>query len=305
MRVAVLGKSGLVGDAFVRNLTNIQLLVGRKDINLKNSGELSRLLNKNQIDTVINCSAVVGGINLNRSKPYDMFSENIALSESVLRASIDSGVTDLVQFCSNCSYPVVAEQPYNESDLFNGPAHKLNKGYASAKIAAVHSGQCAEQQGLIRVYHPIPCSLFGRNDNYSTNNSHFVAAAIRKIYEANKLNKESVEFWGTGNPYREFMYADNLVSAVNLLIEKRLSYEPINIGPGVDTPIKNIIATLTKKSGFEGRVVWDKTKPDGALHKLLDSSIIKSHGWSILHKLEDSLMETYDFYSNNLEMLRR
>ena len=151
------------------------------------------------------------------------------------------GVSDLVQFCSNCSYPVLASQPYKESALFDGPSHKLNRGYASAKIAAVHAGQCAEDQGLIRVYHPIPCSLFGRNDNYSLNNSHFVAAAIRKIYEASQANKSTVEFWGSGKPFREFMFADNLVSAVLLLLEHKLSYEPINIGPGVDTPIKEII----------------------------------------------------------------
>ena len=304
MRFAILGKNGLVGDAFRRNLNDVQLLVGREDIDLKDTNKLEQSLRENKIDTVINAAAIVGGIELNRSKPYDMLSENISLSESILRASINSGVSNLVQFCSNCSYPVDAKQPYKENDLFNGPAHKLNKGYASAKITAVHSGQCAEQQGLIKVYHPIPCSLFGKNDNYSKSNSHFVAAAIRKIYEAKESNRESVEFWGSGKPYREFMYADNLVSAVRLLIDKELSYSPINIGPGEDTPIKEVIEIIKEISGFKGSVIWDKTKPDGAMHKLLDSSIIKSHGWSISKPLYSSLLETYNFYADNKSMLR-
>ena len=170
MRVAVLGVQGLVGDAFSRCLPGKQLLLSREDLDFTDSLQLTLLLKSHDIDTVINCAAVVGGIELNRTAPYDMFSSNILLSESILKSCISAGVADLVQFCSNCSYPVLAKQPYKESSLFEGLPHKLNRGYASAKIASLHSGQCAEAQGLIRVYHPIPCSLFGRNDNYSLNN---------------------------------------------------------------------------------------------------------------------------------------
>ena len=305
MRVAVLGVHGLVGEAFSRNLPEKQLLLSREDLDFTDIHQLSSVLKSHDIDTVINCAAVVGGIYLNRTAPYDMFSSNILLSESILKSCIAAGVSDLVQFCSNCSYPVIASQPYKESALFEGPSHKLNRGYASAKIAAVHSGQCAEDQGLIRVYHPIPCSLFGRNDNYSLNNSHFVAAAIRKIYEATQASQSTVEFWGSGKPFREFMFADNLVSAVLLLLENKLSYDPINIGPGVDTPIKEIINYIAQYSGFQGRVVWDDSKPDGAMHKLLDSSVIKSHGWDIIFPLSQSLSDTYVHYIGNLSALRR
>ena len=305
MRVAILGVNGLLGDAFRRKFQNPQLLLSRQNIDFVDSEGLSRILKSHQIDTVINCAAVVGGIELNRTKPYDMFSSNISLSESVLKACINSGVSDLVQFCSNCSYPAISNQPYKESTLFDGPSHKLNKGYASAKIASVHSGQCAEDQGLIRVYHPIPCSLFGLNDNYSLANSHFVAAAIRKIYEAKLLNKTNVEFWGTGKPYREFLCADNVPSAIKLLLENKYSYDPINIGTGRDTPIKDVINFLISHSKFKGEVKWDSSKPDGAMHKLLDSALITAMGWKHEYDLFDSLSMTYDFYSHNNNSLRK
>ena len=305
MNIAVLGINGLVGDAFRRNLEDPQLLLSRDNFDFLDTDQLRATLKANQIDTVINCAAIVGGIELNRTKPYKMFSENISLSESILKSCITSGVANLVQFCSNCSYPVDSQQPYKEQTLFDGPSHKLNKGYASAKIASVQAGQCAEDQGLIRVYHPIPCSLFGKNDNYSASNSHFVAAAIRKIYEAKSNGQNSVTFWGTGKPYREFMYADNLVSAIKTLLEKKMSYQPVNIGPGIDTPIKDIINLISGFANFSGKILWDSSKPDGALHKLLDSNIIKSCGWEPSHSLEESLSITYRFYQDNLHKLRR
>lgn len=305
MRVAVLGVDGLLGDAFRRNFKESQLLLSRKDIDFLDFNGLSNLLKSNHIDTVINCAAVVGGIELNRKKPYDMFSLNISLSESILKSCISSDVSDLVQFCSNCSYPTLASQPYKESALFEGLAHKFNQGYAAAKIASVHSGQCAEDQGLIRVYHPIPCSLFGLNDNYSESNSHFVAAAIRKIFEANQSSQAFVEFWGSGKPYREFMFADNIPSAIKHILACKSSYNPINIGTGKDTSIKDVIEHLISFSNFNGNVRWDTSKPDGAMHKLLDSSKITSLGWEPKHNLFESLSRTYEFYCKHYDNLRK
>lgn len=220
MRIAVRDINGLVGDAFYRLLYKTQLFPKRDDVDLLDTHKLSLILKSDQIEVATNCAAVVGEIQLNRIRSYVVFYSNIVLSQATLQACISSGVSDLVQSSSNCSYPDPATQPYKESALFDSPSHKLNCGYASAKIASVHAGQCAEDQGLIRVYHPIPCSLFGRNDNCCQNNSHFIAEAIRKIFEAKPLNQASVHFWDTGTTYRESMYADNLVCAVLLLLKK-------------------------------------------------------------------------------------
>jgi GDP-L-fucose synthase len=304
MRVAILGSKGLVGDAFTRLFPQVEVSLSRADVDICNQNALSCILKSNQIDIVINCGAKVGGINLNKNNPFRMFSDNIQISQSVLHACIKAGVVDLVQFCSNCSYPTSARQPYVETSLLNGPPHNLNKGYAAAKIAAVQAGQCAENEGLIRVYHPIPCSLFGFNDNYSLNNSHFVAAVVRKIYTANINKSQSVEFWGSGKPCREFMFVDNLPSAVHMLLKNQLSYSPVNIGTSIDTPIKNIIEHIVSYSHFNGDVIWDISRPDGAMHKLLDSSRIAALGWSPTYDLYDSLSATYTFFSDNQKNLR-
>jgi GDP-L-fucose synthase len=304
MRSAILGSKGLVGDAFSRNCSHAVLFLSRQDVDLLDTAALSDLLIANRIDTVVNCAAKVGGIELNRSEPYNMFTYNISISLSVLQASISAGASNLVQFCSNCAYPVSAHQPYKESTLLDGPPYHLNKGYAAAKLSALKAGQCAEDQGLIRVFHPIPCSLFGLRDNYSLNNSHFIAAVIRKVYSAVSLDDKKIEFWGTGNPYREFMFADHLVSAIDHLLEKQLSYDPVNIGTGVDTPIKDIIEHICTYSGYRGSIYWDHSKPDGALHKLLDSSILYSHGWEPPLDLLSRLSETFDYFVSNQDTLR-
>jgi len=304
MRSAILGSNGLVGDAFARNCTHAVLLLSRQDVDLLDTSTLSDLLIANRIETVINCAANVGGIEINRSEPYNMFSSNISVSLSVLRASISAGVSNLVQFCSNCAYPVSAQQPYKESTLFDGPSHHLNKGYASAKLSALQAGQCAEDQGLIRVFHPIPCSLFGLRDNYSLNKSHFIAAVIRKVHSATSRGDKEMQFWGTGTPYREFMYADHLVSAIDLLLENQLSYEPINVGTGIDISIKDVIEHVCSHAGYKGRIYWDHSKPDGALHKLLDSSVMYSLGWEPPSDLFSRLSLTYDYYVSNLGTLR-
>lgn len=304
MRSAILGTKGLVGDAFSRNCSHAVLFLSREDVDLLDTAALSNLLITNRIDTVINCAAKVGGIELNRSEPYHMFTANISIGLSVLRASISAGVSNLVQFCSNCAYPVSAQQPYKESTLLDGPSHHLNKGYAAAKLAALQAGQCAETQGLIRVFHPIPCSLFGLRDNYSLTNSHFIAAAIRKVHSATSRDCKEIQFWGTGKPYREFMFADHVVSAVDNLLEKKLSYDPVNIGTGVDTPIKDIIEHICSHSGYEGTLCWDHSKPDGAMHKLLDSSTLYSHGWEPPLDLYPRLSQTFDYYLSNLDTLR-
>lgn len=304
MRTLILGSNGLVGEAFARKCSHSVLCLSRDDLDFSNSSELSSILQSHNIDTVINCAAKVGGIELNRLHPYEMFSTNIYLSLSVLQASINAGVSSLVQFCSNCSYPVSARQPYKEATLFQGEPHPLNKGYAAAKIAVLYAGQCAQDQGLINVFHPIPCSLFGLHDNYSLSNSHFVAAVIRKIHNAVSTGLEKIEFWGTGRPFREFMFADHIVEAVDIMLLNNLSYDPINIGSGTDTPIKDIIEFISSHSGFMGDIIWDVSKPDGALHKLLDSSVIQSHGWNPQPDLFQTLSRTYDYFCLNQNILR-
>jgi len=302
MRVAVLGSRGLVGDAIARRMDNVVLLLSREVCDVNDSARLITLFRNEKVDTVINCAARVGGIQLNKNEPYTMYDTNTRIGNSVLAACLKSGVTDLVQFCSNCAYPARAIQPYKEIDLLMGEPVKTNKGYAAAKVACLHAGQAAEEQFGLRVYHPIPCSLFGLRDNYDVSNSHFVAAVIRRINNAVKQCHETITFWGTGTPRRELLYADELSSAISIMIERRYSYHPLNIGTGIDTPIRDIIEVIADHAGYRGRVLWDETKPDGAYQKLLDSSLINSWGWHPSESMDDALCKTYDFFSSSADM---
>lgn len=304
-RVAILGSDGLVGDALARTLDQeIVLCLGRSDCDLNVTSKLARFLRSEKINLVINCAAVVGGIEVNRNSPYDLFSNNITLPLSVINACLQADIPQLVQFCSNCSYPAQAEQPYKESDFFLGPPVETNLGYASAKTAAVRAAQCVESQYGLKVYHPIPCSLFGLNDNFSLANSHFIPAVIRKISDASVNNSPSLTFWGSGKPLREFLFADAIASAIMTVINADYSYHPINIGSGSDTPIQDIISCLVDHSGYNGQIYWDTTKPDGALRKLLDSSLLNSLGWQPPSNFLDSLKYTYDFFLKNKASLR-
>jgi len=299
MRIAILGSSGLVGDALARKMNNVVLMLSRNECDVTDTSKLASFLYRERIDVVINCAAKVGGIQLNRTEPYTMYLENIQIGHSVLQASLEAEVTDLVQFCSNCAYPECAPQPYKEGSLLMGEPVNANKGYAAAKIGCFHAGQAAEQQFGLRVYHPIPCSLFGLADNYHPNNSHFISAVIRKISEAVDQRFGSITFWGTGTPRREFLFADELASAITLMLQNQYSFNPLNIGPGVDYPIRDIVSIICDHSGFRGQILWDETKPDGAHTKLLDSSLLKSWGWLPSESLVDTLCQTYDFFKNS------
>ena len=302
MRIAILGSRGLVGDALARNMDNVALLLSRRECDLTDTSRLAWLLRREGIDVVINCAARVGGIQLNRTEPYTMYRENLEVSHSVLQASLQADVTDLVLFCSNCAYPESAPQPYKEGNLLIGEPVKANKGYAAAKIASVHAGQAAEDQFGMRVYHPIPCSLYGLADNYHPNNSHFIPAVIRKVSEAIDQDLESITFWGTGRPRREFLFADELASAISMMLQKQYSRNPLNMGTGVDTPIHDIVKMICEHAGFKGHILWDETKPDGAQRKLLDSSLLKSWGWVPHEPLGDTLCRTYDFFKSSSDI---
>jgi len=304
VRIAILGSKGLVGESLSRTLPSVAVTLSRSEVDLTNVQELAHILKLNQIDVVINCAAYVGGIALNTSRPFDMFAFNIHLTQAVLQASINAGVNDLVQFCSNCAYPVASIQPYKEVSIFDGLSQESNRGYAASKIAALHAGQCAEKQGLIRVYHPVPCSLFGFHDNYRLSESHFVPAVIRKLHEAVISKVLRIEFWGTGKPLRELMFVDDIASAISILLQKRASYNPINIGSGTEIEIKNVVDHISRFAGFCGDVIWDNTKPDGVSRKLLDSSRINSLGWAPSFELKTSLANTYNFFRENRSRLR-
>lgn len=304
-RIAIIGAQGLVGEALSRGYNNVVLKITRNDVDLEETDLLKAILDRHKIDLAINCAATVGGIEINSTKPHYMLQKNIYSGLSVIRACIESNVSGLVQFISNCCYPIDAIQPYKETDLFKGKCIDSNLGYSAAKMAILQAGQAAEIEHGLRVFNIVPCSLYGYNDNYRKNQSHFIPSLIRRVHEAVKEELSSIEFYGTGKPYREIMFADELIGAINIIVEAGHTYNPINVGSGYEVNIRQTVNMICEYAGYKGKIDWDQEKPDGAKNKLLDSSEIKKLGWKPKHNVINTLQQTYNYYDKNWRLLRR
>ena len=303
----ITGKYGLIGSSLVRLFreTSLPFLsISRDDLNLLDHEKTTDFFKEYKFETIINCAALVGGIKANSSRQYDFLSENMRIQNNIMDASIQSNIKKIVFLNSNCSYPANASQPFVESSYFDGEPHQSNLGYALAKRSAFLQSQPLLNQYEIKTFHPIPCSLYGPNDNFNPENSHFIAAVIRKIVNAKESKKQKIEFWGSGNPRREFMHVDDASKGIKYLIENNLSGKLINICWGEDHRIKEIIDICKKIIGFDGEIIWDSTKPDGMMKKLQSPQILKDLGWEPKITLEDGLSETINWFLANRDNLR-
>ena len=303
----ITGKNGLIGSSLVRLFQEESLpflSISREDLNLLDFEKTTDFFKKHNFETVINCAALVGGIKANSSRQYDFLSENMRIQNNIMDASIQSSIKNIVFLNSNCSYPANATQPFVESSFFEGEPHQSNLGYALAKRSAFLQSLPLLNQYEIKTFHPIPCSLYGPNDNFNPENSHFIAAVIRKIINAKETNKEKIEFWGSGNPRREFMHVDDASRGIKYLIDNNLSGKLINICWGEDHKIKEIIDICKKIIGFKGDIIWDANKPDGMMRKLQSPKILKDSGWEPKITLENGLIKTINWFLANKENLR-
>ncbi len=303
----ITGQNGLIGSSFVRLFKKKKLSflsISREDLDLLDYKKTIDFLNEYKFETIINCAALVGGIKANSSRQYDFLSENMRIQSNIMDASIRSNIKNIVFLNSNCSYPSNSIQPFIESEYFKGDPHQSNLGYALAKRSAFLQSLPLLKQYKIKTFHPIPCSLYGPNDNFNLENSHFIAAVIRKIVNAKESKKENIEFWGSGNPRREFMHVDDAARGIKYLIDNNLSGKLINICWGEDHKIKEIIEICKKIIGYDGTVLWDSNKPDGMMRKLQSPKILKDSGWEPKITLEVGLNKTINWFLENRDNLR-
>ncbi len=206
----------------------------------------------------------------------------------------------LINLGSSCIYPLNASIPTKEESFMNGKLEPTNSPYAMAKIAAIEMGNALGTQYGHKIINLMPTNLYGPNDNFDLKNSHVIPGLIMKFHSAVENKKEVIDIWGTGEPKREFLYVDDLSSAIEFLLDKEWEYELLNVGSGDEISIKELAYLIKEITGFEGEVNFDKSKPDGNPRKLLDSNKINSLGWKSATSLDSGLKMTYDWYKNNI-----
>jgi GDP-L-fucose synthase len=316
-KVFVAGHNGMVGSAIVRQLaqqSDVELITrSRTELNLSSQQAVADFFASNQIDEVYLAAAKVGGIIANNTYPADFIYENLMIECNIIHSAHLAGIQKLLFLGSSCIYPKLAEQPMTEAALLTGLLEPTNEPYAVAKIAGIKLCESYNRQYGRDYRSVMPTNLYGMNDNFHPQNSHVIPALIRRFHEAKLANAEEVVAWGTGKPMREFLYVDEMAAASIYVMnldsgiyqqhtQPMLSH--INVGTGVDCTIRELVETVAKVVGYQGRIEFDVTKPDGAPRKLMDVSRLKQLGWQAQVSLEQGLQQTYQWFLENQHNFR-
>ncbi|KAF3517827.1 hypothetical protein DY000_02063793 [Brassica cretica] len=303
-KIFVAGHRGLVGSAIVRKLqqlgyTNL-LLRTHAELDLTRQADVESFFAQEKPVHVILAAAKVGGIHANNTYPADFIAVNLQIQTNVIHSAYLHGVKKLLFLGSSCIYPKFAPQPIPESALLTGPLEPTNEWYAIAKIAGIKTCQAYRIQHNWDAISGMPTNLYGPNDNFHPQNSHVLPALMRRFHEAKVSGAEEVVVWGSGSPLREFLHVDDLADACVFLLENYSGLEHVNIGSGQEVTIKELAELVKEVVGFEGKLGWDSTKPDGTPRKLMDSSKLASLGWTPKVSLRDGLRQTYEWYLENV-----
>jgi GDP-L-fucose synthase len=301
--VFVAGHRGLVGSAVVRHLeqkSGIELLTRtRNELDLRDRTAVERFLKESKPEAVVIAAAKVGGIQANNQYPVEFLLENLEIQNSLIAGSFLAGVQKVLFLGSSCIYPRLAPQPISEDSLLTGPLEKTNEPYALAKIAGIELCQSYARQYGANFISAMPTNIYGPNDNFDLQNSHVLAALLRKAHEARISGRPTMVVWGTGTPRREFLHSDDLADAIEFLLEHYDSPEIVNVGCGQDVTIRALAGLVCDVVGFTGTLEFDKTKPDGTPRKLLDVTRLTKLGWEAKISLREGIKSTYEWFLKN------
>jgi len=267
-----------------------------KELDLRNQAAVNAFFQEEQPDIVILAAAKVGGIQANNTFRADFIYDNLMMEANVIHAAYQHQVEKLLFLGSSCIYPKLAAQPLKEAYLLSGYLEPTNEPYAIAKIAGIKMCEAYRDQYGCNFIAAMPTNLYGPNDNYDLQNSHVLPALIRKFHEAKLAQAEQVILWGTGTPLREFLHVDDLADACYFLLQHYNEASIVNIGTGVDLAIADLAILIKDIIGFEGRIVYDASKPDGTPRKLMDVSKINALGWSASIDLANGIRSVYEAY---------
>ena len=249
---------------------------------------------------VILAAAKVGGIMANIKAPAEFLYDNLAIQNNIIEASHINGVKKMLFLASSCIYPRESPQPMKEEYLLAGKPEPTNEGYALAKIIGIKLCEMYNRQYGTDYISVMPCNIYGIGDNFDLDNSHVVAALIRKFYEAKIKDADKVEVWGTGNARRELMFVDDLADACFYLFNNYSGNEFFNVGTGIDHSIKELVKIISDVVGYEGKIEFDTSKPDGMPQKLMDISKLKDKGWVAKTSLREGIEKTYKYYQEEV-----
>lgn len=308
-RVYVAGHRGMVGSAIVRLLQaqpSIELILRtRAELDLLSQAEVQRFFQQEQIDQVYLAAAKVGGIVANNSYPAEFIYENLMIQCNIIHAAHQAGVNDLLFLGSSCIYPRLVDQPMAEDALLTGALEPTNEPYAIAKIAGIKLCESYNRQYGRHYRSVMPTNLYGENDNFHPSNSHVIPAMMRRFHEAKLSGLPEVVVWGTGTPMREFLHVDDMAAAsVFVANVPQVVYESctlpmlshINVGSGMDCTIAELAEAIATVVGYQGRITFDTSKPDGTPRKLMNVEKLRQLGWSCSIPLRAGLERTYQWF---------
>lgn len=303
-RIFVAGHRGMVGSAICRRLARepgVEILTRtRAECDLMDRAAVRALFEKERPEIVVDAAARVGGILANSTYPVEFFLQNVTIQNNLLEAAADFGTRKFLFLGSSCIYPKHAPQPIPETALLTGPLEPTNEAYALAKIGGVKLCQFYARQYGKNFISAMPTNLYGPGDNFDLQTSHVLPALIRKVHEARESGHEEVVVWGTGSPRREFLHADDLADACIFLLEHYDEPETINVGCGEDLPIAELARLVCEVVGYEGRLVFDTSRPDGTPRKVLDISRLRALGWQPKIGLREGIASAYQWYLENV-----
>jgi len=300
-RIVVTGGRGFLGGHLMarlakRGYANVVAL-GAEDYDLTHEGEVARMLAERRPEVVIHLAAVVGGIGANRRHPGTFFYQNLMMGTLLMEHARRGGVRRFVSVGTICSYPKFTPVPFREEELWNGYPEETNAPYGLAKKMLLVQSQAYRQEFGFDAVNVLPVNLYGPGDNFDPETSHVIPALIRRAIESAEAGAPEMEVWGTGAATREFLYVEDAAEAIVLAAEKLADSEPVNIGASREISIRDLVAHIVELTGYRGRIVWDKSKPDGQPRRCLDTSrAARLLGWTAATPFEEGLKRTVAWY---------